>query len=617
MAGIETDFTMSNRYRLLRRVRVGTAGDVWEAQDQRSANRVIDIEIFSDDPVGDPGFVERRRRGIEWLLWPWFLHPSAPRILQYGEEGPIRFVVLEHLEGETLAERLDHGGPMKPADAARMAAEIAEAIQKAHDIGFVHGELRTENILITREGATKVLELGFTPAAWEGGTLPNSENQQGADRERPQEPRLKPEPNEKVRLRDLHALGMVLYQMLTGRPLALRPEVGGGQGEPLPVALVAPWVSRDLAEVCEAAVSADPRVRPPTAAALASVLRTHAAAPLAPSRNTGREQDTILVVEDATPPSVKIHGEELVPTRRKNRRSVRSAAKAARRSAHAERAAQKKRARANRAAQDEAARAAKAREREEQAWREAEERRVREEAARREAEERARVEAERLATEETTRREAERLATEETTRREAERLATEETARREAERLATEETARREAERVALEERAAVEAEEGARRGAEERARREAEQAGRLGAERRAVEEAARLDEAERRAAEEAARLQAERRAVEEAARLEAERRAAEEAARLQAEERARQKAEERARLEAARLAAEAGDALHQEDRRIEAELRAVAIGAAEPMSARAAQKELRRKAKQEAKADRKAKKELHRKARK
>ena len=535
MAGIETDLTLSNRYQLIRRIRVGTAGDVWEARDQRSADRVIDIEIFRHDPPGDPGFVERRRRGMEWLLWPWFLHPGAPRILQFGEEGSIRFVVLEHLEGESLAERLGRGGPMKPAHAARTAAELAEAIQKAHDIGFVHGALRPENILITREGP-KVLELGFTPAAWEGATLPDSENQRAEDPERPQEPGPKPRINEESRRADLYALGVVLYHMLTGRPPAFPSDVGGSEGEFLPVHLVAPWVPTDLAEVCEAVVSADPRVRPPTAAALASVLRRHAADPLVPERNTGGDAETILVVEDAAAPSVEILEEELAPTPKESRGSIRSAAKTARRAAHAERAAQKERATAERAAKKEAAQVAKAREREEQARREAEERIVREERARSEA---------------------------------------------------------------------------------EERARHEAEEAGRVEAKRRAAEEAARV-EAERWEAEESARLLAEeavRQEAEEAGRAEAERRAAEEAARLQAEEHARQKALERARLEAVRLAAEADEAFHHEDRRIEAELRAVAMGAVETMPGRAAQKELRRKAKQVAKADRKSKKGLLRKA--
>jgi hypothetical protein len=587
MAGTETDLTLSNHYRLLRRVRVGTAGDVWEAQDQRSANRLIDIEIFRDDPRRDPGFLERRRRGIESLLWPWFHHPSAPRILQYGEEESIRFVVLEHLEGETLAERLDRG-PMKPANAARMAAEIAEAIQKAHDTGFVHGELRPENILMMREGAAKVLELGFTPAAWEGATFPDSEDQEGADRERPQESTLKPEANEEARRTDLYALGMVLYQVLTGRPPALPSEVGGGEDQPLPVKLVAPWVPSDLADVCEAAVSADPRVRPPTAAAFASVLRRYAAAPITPTKIPDSGPETILVVEGATAPTVQTVEEEIVPPPGESRREVRSSARATRRAARAERAAQKERARADRAAQHEAAEAAKVREQEERAWREAEERLVREEAARRGAEERARVEAE------------ERLVREEAARRGAE-----ERARVEAEQLDAKEAVRLEAERLAVEERDAVEA--------EERSRLEAAQAGRLEAERRAAEEAARLEaarlEAERHAAKEAARL--------EAARLEAERHAAEEAARLQAEEHARLKAMERARLEAARLATEMSEELHHEDRRIEAELRAVAVGAVDPVLGRAAQKELRHKAKQIAKADRKAEKERRRKAEK
>ena len=576
MAGVGVDATLAGRYRLLRRVRDAAAGEVWVADDQRFAHRRVDIEIFRADLSSVPTEVERRRQVIQALRWPWFSHQNALRIILLGEDGSTRFAILEHIEGETLANLLRRQGRLDPQEAARIAAEVADAIQKAHEAGVVHGDLGTENVMLTADGSPRVLDLGLTPVAWQSWIAPWPSGDAEVEGAPPRQvPGPSREPSIDVRQPDLYALGSLLYEMLAGRTPAIVVGMAGVESGPESIEVVAPWVPKPLVAITDRALSAELSDRPPSAGSFAAAIRLSGSAPAARTAPGAAPPDGRLRRDarretKATRAQSKAARVEARAQRAEGEGRVKAERAARREAETAERAAQKDAVRAERAARMKAAMAEKAGQKEARARHKAEEEEARQEARRLTAAE----EAARLAAEE-----AARLATAE----EAASLAAAEEARRAAEReRAREEAARRAEVARAAEEAARLSAQayEQAWREAtdlstrQERARQET---ARLAAEAEVSREAAvRLASEGQQAQEEVVRLTSEgERAREAADRREGDdRRAREEVARLAAEaQRAREEAvrliaeEERARQDAARVAAKVEPAREEADR--------------------------------------------------
>jgi serine/threonine protein kinase len=88
-------------------------------------------------------------------------------VLDLGEHDRRPYLVMELLEGESLAGRIDRAGPMAPGEAARVVAAVADALQAAHRAGVVHRDVKPGNVFLTAEGEVKVLDFGIASAAGE------------------------------------------------------------------------------------------------------------------------------------------------------------------------------------------------------------------------------------------------------------------------------------------------------------------------------------------------------------------------------------------------------------------------------------------------------------------
>jgi serine/threonine-protein kinase len=187
-------------------------------------------------------------------------HPSVPRVYEYGEaatgDGSLSYVVMERLTGTLLAEHLAKG-PLSWQDSARVAANVADVLTVAHERGVVHRDLTPSNIMITKDGA-KILDFG---AAVEVATRGHRTGTLIA-------PRADPFAGPGEPADDVYALGVLLYQMLTGRsPYATvhqnRPTAASSLGyvAPTPV-LSIPGLPRALAELCRACMVRRPSERP-------------------------------------------------------------------------------------------------------------------------------------------------------------------------------------------------------------------------------------------------------------------------------------------------------------------------------------------------------------------
>ena len=206
----------------------GGMGEVWRARDMR-LQRDVAIKVLPEALVGDP---ERRARfEREARLLASLSHPNIGALLALEEAGGVPALVLELVEGPTLAERLAQEGARPAAEAMAIAQAIAEAMEYAHELGIVHRDLKPANIKFTRDDMVKVLDFGLAKAlaADEGGSVDASlthsptrtmGTQAGvllgtAAYMAPEQARGKAVD----RRADIWAFGVVVFEMLSGRQL--------------------------------------------------------------------------------------------------------------------------------------------------------------------------------------------------------------------------------------------------------------------------------------------------------------------------------------------------------------------------------------------------------------
>jgi eukaryotic-like serine/threonine-protein kinase len=270
MAQKQQDLTLGGRYRLVYRIATGGMGTVWRAEDT-VLDRPVAVKLLSDALGQDARFVERFRR--EARAAAGLSHPNVAGVYDYGEDDGRPFIVMELLEGETLGARLHREGRLRPEEAGRIGAQVARALQSAHDAGIVHRDVKPANVMLTSGGGVKVMDFGIAAAAWAtpltatGTTIGTasylSPEQAAGDRATPAS--------------DVYALGCVLYETLTGQPPFVRQTpvaVASAQitDRPRPLREVDPGIPPGVAAACEMALAKGPAARPASAAAFAQMV---------------------------------------------------------------------------------------------------------------------------------------------------------------------------------------------------------------------------------------------------------------------------------------------------------------------------------------------------------
>ena len=151
-----TSGTKLGPYEIQSPLGAGGMGEVYRARDTR-LDRTVAIKVLNAQMVGSVELrarFEREARIISQLQ-----HPHICVLHDVGNEGPIDYLVMEFLQGESLAERL-RKGPLAPEQVLTIAIEIADALEKAHRAGVVHRDLKPGNVMLTKSGA-KLLDFGL------------------------------------------------------------------------------------------------------------------------------------------------------------------------------------------------------------------------------------------------------------------------------------------------------------------------------------------------------------------------------------------------------------------------------------------------------------------------
>ena len=269
-AGEETPAWLGD-YELLNEIARGGMGVVWRAR-QRRLNRVVALKLLRESSL--PGESGARRFRIEAEAAAALRHPHIVHVYEVGETGGRWFLSMELLAG-SLAEKL-RAGHLSPREAAGLLAKIARAVQHAHDRGILHRDLKPANILLDEAGEPRVSDFGLarlearpddlTVSGAALGTPAYMSPEQAAGKHR-----------EITTLSDVHGLGTILYEALTGRlpfrgesQLAVLRRVT--EEEPARPSAGTPGIDRDLDTICLRCLQKEPARRYPSALALAEDL---------------------------------------------------------------------------------------------------------------------------------------------------------------------------------------------------------------------------------------------------------------------------------------------------------------------------------------------------------
>jgi serine/threonine protein kinase/Tol biopolymer transport system component len=285
----------------------GGMGEVYRARDTR-LGRDVAIKVLPSHLGSDPDLkarFEREAKAISALS-----HPHICHLYDIGSQDGTDYLVMELLEGETLADRLKKG-PLPLKQALQFGIEIAEALEKAHANGIVHRDLKPGNIMLTKSGA-KLLDFGLAKPAPNLATLASGSM---ATMSKPLTVEgmivgtiqyMAPEQvqgHEADARSDIFALGSVLYEMTTGkRAFAGKSQISVMSAilekEPEPVSAIQPRAPRALDHVIQRALAKDPNDRWQTARDLIQELKWSAESAVPPSGTvpaapTSRARETL------------------------------------------------------------------------------------------------------------------------------------------------------------------------------------------------------------------------------------------------------------------------------------------------------------------------------------
>jgi eukaryotic-like serine/threonine-protein kinase len=259
-------------YEILEVIGHGGMGVVYKAR-QLGLNRIVALKMVLAGANASPQSLARFRSEAEAVAQ--LAHPNIVHIYEIGEQNGCPYLALEYVGGGSLAQQLD-GTPVAPGQAAELVLALARAVHHAHLRGIVHRDLKPANVLLSDDRTPKITDFGLakrTDADYgqtQTGAILGSPSYMAPEQASGAIDKIGP-------ATDVYALGVILYELLTGRPpfkgaslLETMEQVR--EHEPAPPRTLQPRAPRDLETICLKCLEKSPRRRYATAADLAADL---------------------------------------------------------------------------------------------------------------------------------------------------------------------------------------------------------------------------------------------------------------------------------------------------------------------------------------------------------
>ncbi|MCW2946574.1 MAG: serine/threonine protein kinase [Actinoallomurus sp.] len=264
---------LGDRYRLIERIAAGGQGEVWRAEDT-ALGRPVAVKVLRGEYADSAEFRDRFRREARHAAG--LSHPGVAQVFDYdeGQGGAPPYLVMEYIDGESLSATIARQGPVGADRALEVIVAVASALAVAHAAGVVHRDVKPGNLLIGQDGSIKITDFGIARAV-DAIPLTRTGMLLGTPLY------LAPEQASGLpatAASDLYALGVIAFELLTGRPPYEGPAAAvllAHRDSPFPE--LPPSVPSGLRDLVLALTAKDPAMRPADAAAVvdrATRLRT-------------------------------------------------------------------------------------------------------------------------------------------------------------------------------------------------------------------------------------------------------------------------------------------------------------------------------------------------------
>lgn len=251
--------TLEDRYQLKKLIGSGGMANVFEAEDLVE-HRIVAVKLLKKEYLTNEEFIRRFRN--ESRVISVLDHPNIVKVYDVNFTGEDQYIVMEYIDGVTLNQYIHHQGQLRWKDAVHFLQQILKALQHAHDHGVIHRDIKSQNIMLLRDGSIKVMDFGIARFARE-------DIRSGHNKAIGSVHYISPEQacgEESDAKSDIYSVGVLLYEMLSGSV----PFDGNTPEEvamkhihekPTPLHQLNPEIPIGLCEICDKAMQKDKNLR--------------------------------------------------------------------------------------------------------------------------------------------------------------------------------------------------------------------------------------------------------------------------------------------------------------------------------------------------------------------
>lgn len=201
---------LDGRYELLELIGVGGMADIYQAKDIEE-DRIVAVKILKTEFAGSDEFLRRFRNESKAIAL--LSHPNIVKIYDVGFTEKVQFIVMEYIDGITLTDYIEQQGVLKWRDSVHFTIQILKALQHAHDRGIVHRDVKSQNVMLLRDGTIKVMDFGIARFNRENNKTMSEKTIGSVHYISPEQARgdITDERS------DIYSVGIALYEMVTGK----------------------------------------------------------------------------------------------------------------------------------------------------------------------------------------------------------------------------------------------------------------------------------------------------------------------------------------------------------------------------------------------------------------